>query len=235
MTDTDRNRMLKVSCTLAVYCPDCPTITFHVYLLTTHGNHRFNRNAQAPFHQEPRSTLSVVRDCRVFMHLFSNAVTYKLANNTIRMFFDALLDSIADITDALAVNRILNTQIKCFLRHFQQFENLRLHFTDTECIGGITAIPVQQSSTIHGNDITLLQGYVIRHTVYNLIVNRGAYRSRERLLAKLIGETLKSRHRTMVSNELLGNLIKLRSSNSWFYHLSDFGQSHPHKEITLAK
>ena len=69
------------------------------------------------------------------MHLLSYSMTDKFTNYTIMLGFAVLLYCITYISQPLAVDSILDTFVKGFLRCLQKLKNLRSDFADTKRIG----------------------------------------------------------------------------------------------------
>ena len=101
--------MLKVSGTFPIACTHCPSISFHYYLAGTQCYHRFDGNAHTLFQQSAISSFSIIGYLRIFMHIFSNAMTYKFSYHTIGISLAMLLDSKTYITQTLSMNGILYT------------------------------------------------------------------------------------------------------------------------------
>ena len=90
------------------------------------------------------------------MHFFSNAMPYKLANDTIGMLLTMVLYSRTNVTETFPMHSILYTLIQGFLCNSQKSFNFGRNFTYTKCIGRITTKPVHKSSTIDRYNITFL-------------------------------------------------------------------------------
>ena len=103
--------MLKMCSTFTISGPHSPSITFHNHLSISQCYHRLYRYAKASFHQRSISSFTIIRHLRIFVHLFTNAMTNKLTHYTIRVRLTILLNSIPDVSDSFALHCVLNANI----------------------------------------------------------------------------------------------------------------------------
>ena len=103
--------MLKMCSTFTISGPHSPSVTFHYHLSVSQCYHRLYRYAKASFHQWSISSFTIVRNLRIFVHLFTDAMANKLTHYTIRMRLTILLNSISDITNSFTLHCVLDANI----------------------------------------------------------------------------------------------------------------------------
>ena len=105
----NRNGVLEMHRRLSVLCPDGPTVTQHLHLRTSHGNHRLNGNTQTVLDLHAVSTFPIIGNLRIFVHLTTNAVTDKFADYPVTPCFTMVLYCIPDISEAFSSQSLFNT------------------------------------------------------------------------------------------------------------------------------
>ena len=168
------NGVLKVSGRLAVTGYHTPAVLKHGQLMAAHRYHRLNGYAQTVFQLLARALIAIVRHLRVLVHLMSDAVTYKLAHNTISVTLAVLLHCMANVPETVSHNSLLNALVKRLLCYTQELLDLGLDLAHTKCVTRVTAKAVNKCATIHRHDVAIAQRLVIRNAVHHHIVDRGA-------------------------------------------------------------
>ena len=72
-----------MGCWLLITCHYTPMVFLHIDIFSPHCYHRLDGYAQTILQQYAIATFAVVGHLWLFVHLLSNAVANKLANNTI--------------------------------------------------------------------------------------------------------------------------------------------------------
>ncbi len=119
----DRYHVLKMGGGLLVLCADRPSVGLLNYTLCSHIDHRFNREYHPRHNLHSLSPLSVIRNFRVFMKVFSNTVSHQFANHPVSKFLHVGLDRKANVADPVPRFCLFNAGEKRFIRPVQQVQH----------------------------------------------------------------------------------------------------------------
>ena len=227
--------MLEMGCRFAVTGADGPAVsTVKPDGTTPHSNHGLDGNAHAGFQRDAVAAATVVRHLRVLMHLPTNTVTGKFADNSVALGLAVVLNGTADVTDMATSCRLGNAPVERLLRDTQQTLDIFSDLTDTERVAGVATETVEQCATVDGDDVTLAEdGLGVRNAMNHDIVHRGANAGGKRPSIG-IGETLESGNCSIVTNKLVGNLIQLEGRYTRLNMFRQFAKGSTNKLVGPA-
>ena len=153
--------VLEMSGGTAVERDDAPTIGQKSDGRIAEGDHRFDRDAKAVLDLLARSAASVVGYRRIFVHLATDAVTGELTNHTVALSFAMVLYGCADVANATPGKGGLDAEVEALFGDTKQLLDFVAHLTDTECVGGVAAKPVEVGSTVDGDYIAVAENTFI--------------------------------------------------------------------------
>ena len=87
-----------------------------------------------------------IRNLRIFVHLFSDAVSNKFTNHTITMLLAMCLNGMADVPYSLSGKCCFDSLVQGLFCNFQQLLDFISDFSDTESVTRVTAKTIEQGS-----------------------------------------------------------------------------------------
>ena len=227
--------MLEMSRVFAILRADGPLVLgVHEDGFVSHSDHRLDGDEHAGFQHGSITASPIVGNRRVFVHLTADAMSGEFSDDAVAMRFAMTLHGAADVSDMLACDGILNAEIEAFLRCFQQLTNFVADFTDTKSIGRVTIKAVKESSTVNGDNVTLLKdGLSIGYSMNDDVVDRGTDAARKRTPIG-IREILERGDSPMIANEFLGNGIQLQRRDARFNMFGQFAERFTNKLVRSA-
>ena len=190
-------------------------------MVGTHRNHRLNGNDHAGLEANAPPLLSIVRNVGVLVHHAANAMAYIITKHTVTVRLGEGLNGITDVPDMVTGNSLLDGSLKAIARDLAQSLGFGRGGADEKRPSVIADPTVNDSSRIDGDDIAIAQDHVgVGNTVDHGIVDRCANGPREPAV------TLKSRGAAMHADNLLRELIELKSRNAGAHHSSNVAERH---------
>ena len=190
-------------------------------MVGTHRNHRLDGNDHAGLEANAPPLLSIVRNVGVLVHHAANAMANIVTKNAIAVRLGERLNGITDVPDMVTGDSLLDGSLKAIARNLAQGLGLGRRGADEKRPSVIADPTVDNGSRIDGNDIAIAQDHVgVGNTVDNGIVDRCANGSREPAV------TLKGRGAAMHADNLLRELIELKSRNAGAHHGSNVAERH---------
>ena len=155
------------------------------------------------------------------MHHTANAMTHIVTKHTVTVRLGERLNGITDVPDMVTGNSLLDGSLKAIARDLAQSLGFGRGGADEKRPSVIADPTVNDSSRINGDDIAIAQDHVgVGNTVNHGIVDRCADGSREPAVA------LKGRGAAMHADNLLRELIELKSRNARAHHGSNVAERH---------
>ena len=190
-------------------------------MIGSHRDHRLDGNDHSGLETNAPPLLSVIRNVGVLVHHMANTMPHIIAKHAIAVRLGEGLDGITDIPDMVTGNSLLDCSLKAIARNLAQGLGLGRGGTDEKRPSVIADPTVNDSSRINGDDIAIAQDHVgVGNTVNHGIVDRCADGSREPAVA------LKGRGAAMHADNLLRELIELKSRNAGAHHGSNVAERH---------
>lgn len=220
--------MLVMSRPLMVTCTHRPTVTVDSDILRSHVDHWLDANAHSRTKQRSDTTTSVVGDIRVFMKTTTYTMTRQFTNNRVTTFLTVILYGITNVTYSITNLGLFDTDIKTLLRCSQQAENLLIDITHGKSVTAVAIETVDDRSTIASDNVAVPKFIIRRETMYNLVIDFDAEGARKAFI------TLETRNATVITDKLLGNLVKPKGSNTWLDPLGDFAKCLSNQLISLS-
>ena len=90
------------------------------------------------------------------MHAASDAVTDKLADDTVKLRLAVLLHRLTDVSDVLAHLYLVDAEVECLLGRIEQISHLGVNLSDGEGEGAITDEAAKLRAEVHRDDVALL-------------------------------------------------------------------------------
>ena len=190
-------------------------------MVGTHRYHRLDGNDHTGLEANAPPLLSIVRNVGVLVHHAANAMTHIVTKHAITVRLGEGLDGITNIPDMVTGNSLLNGSLKAIARNLAQGLGLGRRGADEKRPCVIANPTVDNGSRIDGDDIAIAQDHIgVGNTVDHGIVDRCANGPREPAV------TLKGRGATMHADNLLRELIELKSRNAGAHHGSNVAERH---------
>ena len=190
-------------------------------MVGTHRNHRLDGNDHAGLEANASPLLSIVRNVGVLVHHAANAMAHIVTKHAIAVRLGEGLNSITNIPDMITGNSLLNGSLKAIARNLAQGLGLGRGGADEKRPSVIADPTVDNGSRIDGDDIAIAQDHVgVGNTMDHGIVDRCANGPREPAV------TLKGRGAAMHADNLLRELIELKSRNAGAHHGSNVAERH---------
>ena len=190
-------------------------------MVGTHRNHRLDGNDHAGLEANAPPLLSIVRNVGVLVHHAANAMANIVTKNAIAVRLGERLNGITNIPDMVTGDSLLDGSLKAIARNLAQGLGLGRWGANEKRPSVIADPTVDNGSRIDGNDIAIAQDHVgVGNTVDHGIVDRCANGSREPAV------TLKGRGAAMHADNLLRELIELKSRNAGAHHGSNVAERH---------
>ena len=190
-------------------------------MVGTHRNHRLDGNDHAGLEAHAPPLLSIVRNVGVLVHHAANAMANIVTKNAIAVRLGERLNGITNIPDMVTGDSLLDGSLKAIARNLAQGLGLGRWGANEKRPSVIADPTVDNGSRIDGNDIAIAQDHVgVGNTVDHGIVDRCANGSREPAV------TLKGRGAAMHADNLLRELIELKSRNAGAHHGSNVAERH---------
>ena len=190
-------------------------------MVGTHRNHRLDGNDHAGLEANAPPLLSIVRNVGVLVHHAANAMANIVTKNAIAVRLGERLNGITNIPDMVTGDSLLDGSLKAIARNLAQGLGLGRWGANEKRPSVIADPTVDNGSRIDGDDIAIAQDHVgVGNTVDHGIVDRCANGPREPAV------TLKGRGAAMHADNLLRELIKLKSRNAGAHHGSNVAERH---------
>ena len=155
------------------------------------------------------------------MHHAANPMAHIIAKHAVTVRLGEGLNGITDVPDMVTGNSLLDGSLKAIARDLAQSLGFGRGGADEKRPSVIADPIVDNGSRIDGDDIAIAQDHVgVGNTVYHGIVNRCANGSGEPAV------TLKGWGATMHADNLLRELIELKSRNARAHHGSNVAERH---------
>src|SRR5215208_2584476 len=116
----DGDRELEVGGQRAVLGVDRPAIVAHPHVMATRGRHRLDGEHHALLEQLALAGRAVVGDLRVLVHVAADPVADQRAHYREAVLLHVLLDSVADVAEAVAGHALLGGLEQRLARDFEQ-------------------------------------------------------------------------------------------------------------------
>ena len=190
-------------------------------MVGTHRNHRLDGNDHAGLEANAPPLLSIVRNVGVLVHHAANAMAHIITKHAVTVRLGEGLNGITDVPDMVTGNSLLDGSLKAITRDLAQSLGFGRGGADEKRPGVIADPTVDNGSCIDGDDIAIAQDHVgVGNTVDHGIVDRCANGPREPAV------TLKGRGAAMHADNLLRELIELKSRNAGAHHGSNVAERH---------
>ena len=190
-------------------------------MVGTHRNHRLDGNDHAGLESNAPPLLSIVRNVGVLVHHAANAMANIVTKNAIAVRLGERLNGITNIPDMVTGDSLLDGSLKAIARNLAQGLGLGRWGANEKRPSVIADPTVDNGSRIDGDDIAIAQDHVgVGNTVDHGIVDRCANGPREPAV------TLKGRGAAMHADNLLRELIELKSRNAGAHHGSNVAERH---------
>ena len=155
------------------------------------------------------------------MHHAANAMAHIVTKHAITVRLGEGLDGITNIPDMVTGNSLLNGSLKAIARNLAQGLGLGRRGADEKRPCVIANPTVDNGSRIDRDNIAIAQDHIgVGNTVDHGIVDRCANGPREPAV------TLKGRGAAMHADNLLRELIELKSRNAGAHHGSNVAERH---------
>ena len=190
-------------------------------MIGSHRDHRLDGNDHTGLETNAPPLLSVIRNVGVLVHHMANTVPHIIAKHAIAVRLGEGLDGITNVPNMVTGNSLLDCSLKAIARNLAQGLGLGRGGTDKKRPSVIADPTVDNGTRIDGDDIAIAQDHVgIGNTVDHGIVDRCTDGSREPAVA------LKGRGAAMHADNLLRELIELKSRNAGAHHGSNVAERH---------
>ena len=190
-------------------------------MVGTHRYHRLDGNDHTGLEANAPPLLSIVRNVGVLVHHAANAMTHIVTKHAITVRLGEGLDGITNIPDMVTGNSLLNGSLKAIARNLAQGLGLGRRGADEKRPCVIANPTVDNGSRIDRDDIAIAQDHIgVGNTVDHGIVDRCANGPREPAV------TLKGRGAAMHADNLLRELIELKSRNAGAHHGTNVAERH---------
>ena len=190
-------------------------------MVGTHRNHRLDGNDHAGLEANAPPLLSIVRNVGVLVHHAANAMAHIITKHAVTVRLGEGLNGITDVPDMVTGNSLLDGSLKAIARDLAQSLGFGRGGADEKRPSVIADPTVDNGSRIDGDDIAIAQDHVgVGNTVDHGIVDRCANGPREPAV------TLKGRGAAMHADNLLRELIELKSRNAGAHHGSNVAERH---------
>ena len=190
-------------------------------MIGSHRDHRLDSNDHTGLETNAPPLLSVIRNVGVLVHHMANTVPHIIAKHAIAVRLGEGLDGIANVPNMVTGNSLLDCSLKAIARDLAQSLGFGRGGADEKRPCVIADPTVDNGSRIDGDDIAIAQDHVrVGNTVDHGIVDRCANGPREPAV------TLKGRGAAMHADNLLRELIELKSRNAGAHHGSNVAERH---------
>ena len=126
-------------------------------LAYSEGNHGLNGNDHADLQFDASSLLTIVRDIGILMHRVAHAMTHVLAHDAIAAPFGKLLDRMADVTQVIPGDSLLDATPQAVARDLAQASHLIGGSSHVEGPSIVTHPAAKRRSSVDGDNIPLVQ------------------------------------------------------------------------------
>ena len=168
------------------------------------------------------------------MHLMSDSMTGEFTYDSIVLLFAMVLYCRTYVSQMLSCLSSINTEEECLFCDLQQLLHFFSYLADTECIGRITIEAVEQSTAIHRNDIAIFKDDIVRwDPMDDNIIDRGTNAGGKRPSIR-IRETLECWDGSVVTYELVRNLIQLEGRYTRLDMFCQLAKRTTNKLVSLA-
>jgi hypothetical protein len=196
--------------------------------LRAHGNHRLNSDDHTLLEECSGTLYTKVRHIGRLMHLETYAMAAKLADHPVTVLLSMRLDSMSNITYAVARLTFLKTQIEALFSNLQKSFHLRRNLAHGESESGVCHISVEFNHTVERYIVAFLDEKLTRNTMNHNIVDGDAECRREAL------EALTKGFCSVVTDELLTYLVKEGGSDTRTDVTANLRESFPEEEAGIT-
>ena len=148
--------MLVVSRPFVVSGANCPSVAVDSDVLGSHVDHWLDADAHAWTKEWTDASATIVRNIWILVKTSADAMTCEFADYCIASLLAVFLDSISDMTYAIAGLGLLDTDKKALLGCTQQSENLLVNITYREGVTAVAIETIDDCTAVATNDITIL-------------------------------------------------------------------------------
>lgn len=172
----DGNRMLVLGGELAVHRPCGPAVWIDCHVIGAFGDHGLDREHHAFLDADPFSGLADMHISRLLMQVPADAMGEKVAHDAEAMRFRMPLNRVRHIAESIAGLRLLDTEVKAFLRDAYQLLGRRRDLPDSIAPCRIAEPTVKLRDRVDCHDIAFLKWLIAREAMRNYIINGGTGR-----------------------------------------------------------
>ena len=208
---------------------DGPAIAVEDDILRAHIDHGLDADAHPRAELRPRATAPEVGHTRLLVHVLPDTVTFQFADDMVATSFTVVLDSSADIADALPCYSLLDADVEGLLRGAKESQSLGSYLTYSKRVGGVPREACEFRAAVDGDNVSILE-YDLRgrDPMYDVVIDRSTETPWEAIITEERGS------RTVVTDELLSALIELQGRDPRSYDLSDLGERTTDQEVGRA-
>ncbi|MNL21380.1 hypothetical protein D3C87_1426670 [compost metagenome] len=162
-----------------------------------------------------------MQDLRFFVEDFADTVAAELANHRETVLLGVLLDHFADVAEAAAGFDDLDRLVHAFLGDLRQTLGPDRHFADVEHAAGVAVVAVFDHGNVDIQGVAVFQGLVVRDTMADHVVDRGADRLRVALVVERGRDGLLHVDDVVVADlvQLIGGDARLDMFGNHFQHI----------------
>ena len=234
LASPDDDGVLEMGGRFSVPGLDGPTVLIQPDGAVAHCDHRLNGDTHAGFQHHTISPSAIVWHLRILVHLATDAMTGQFAHNTISLCLAVVLHSTADITQMISCHRLLNAKVKRLLSCLEQLFDLVGDLTYAERIARVAIELIQERPAVDRDDVSLFQDCaLIRYAMHHDVIHRRTDAGRKRP-SIWIREPLERRDGTMISDELVRDLVQLEGRYSRLDMFCQFAKRLTNKLVSLA-
>src|SRR5688572_2811650 len=146
-------------------------------------DHRLDGEGHARLQREADAAPAVVEDLRLFVELPADAVPAELAHHAVAVLLGVRLDGVADVAQVRARPHLADALPQAFVGHLAQAARLDRGIADVKHAAGVAMEAVLDHRYVDVDDVPGTQLLVAGHAVTHHVVDRGADRLGERLVA----------------------------------------------------
>ena len=184
-------------------------------------DHRLDCDDHAGLELHTATLLAVVRHIGILVHGAADTVTNVVAQHTVAIGLSEGLHRVADITDMVTGNGLLDGSLQAVERALTQTLDLNGGGADVKRPGIIPHPTIHDGAGVDGNHVAVAQNDVgVGDAVHDGIVQGCTDGAREAAV------TLEGRGSTMHADDLLGELVELEGGHAGTNHRPDVTERH---------
>src|SRR5688572_10660135 len=146
-------------------------------------DHRLDREGHARLERHAGAGAPVVQDLRLLVELAADAVAAEFAHHRIAVLLGVRLDGGAQVAQPRARAHLADAEPHAFVRHLDQAARLYARLADIEHAARVAVKAVLDHGDVDVEDVAGLENPVAGDAMADLVVDRGADRLREGLVA----------------------------------------------------